>query len=333
MNIIQITERFPSELAAIEFFERRRWGKKPKCAYCKSDNVSRRTKDFRFKCYDCDKTSGVTVNTHLHKTRIPLKTWLLAFSIITDAKKGLSALQLQRNLDISYPTAFKMYHKIRDIMTLENISIELDGILEMDETYIGPRKPRPFNTGKTVKPSKRTQIPELDERIEELKEEGINFKRGKGNPAKSAQHLKRGRGTLKIPVVGIVERDGNVVAEVMRTLTYENLKAMVQKYVDEDQSVLVTDQLRAYNKIQSIIEHVKIDHERLYSYKGVNTNTIESFWAIIERQIMGQHHHVSVKYLPKYVAETVFKFNNRHIDDMFETLVKKCMLKTLKKIA
>ena len=63
----------------------------------------------------------------------------------------------------------------------------------------------------------------------------------------------------------------------------------------------------------------------MFSYKGLNTNTIESFWAIIERQIVGQHHHVDLKYLEKYVAETVFKFNNRKDDDMFETLVYNAM--------
>lgn len=325
MNIIQIIEKFPTELSVVEFFERKRWGKKPRCSYCDSDNVSKRTKDFRYKCYNCNKTGSVTVNTHLHNTRMPLKTWLFAFSIITDAKKGLSALQLQRNLNISYPTAFAMYHKIREIMALENSNIELDGIVEMDETYVGG-KPRFFNTGKTVKPTEKIKLPHLDRRIKELKQEGINFNAGRGNPAKSSEFVKRGRGTKKIPIVGIVERDGNVIAEVMRTLNYDNLRSMVEKYVDEDDAVLVTDEYRGYNKIERIIEHVKIDHQKLYSYKGVNTNTIESFWAIIKRQIIGQHHKVSLKYLPKYVAEIVFKFNNRKKDDMFETLVIKSML-------
>ena len=77
--------------------------------------------------------------------------------------------------------------------------------------------------------------------------------------------------------------------------------------------------------MKKIIDHIKIDHSMMYSYKGVNSNTIESFWAIIERQIVGQHHHVDLKYLEKYVAETVFKFNNRKDDDMFETLVYNAM--------
>jgi len=73
------------------------------------------------------------------------------------------------------------------------------------------------------------------------------------------------------------------------------------------------------------MNHIAINHFKLYSYRGLNTNTIESFWAIIERQIKGQHHHVDLKYLEKYVAEAVFKFNNRNNDTMFITLIGNAM--------
>lgn len=275
------------------------------------------------------KTFSVTVGTKLEGTKIPLKTWLYAFAIITDAKKGVSALQLQRNLGMSYPTAWAMYHKIRGLMTIENDDLnDFTGVVEMDETYIGG-KPRPFNDGTTKLPiNKRTVIPELDERLKELREVGIKLKRGRGNPAKSDIDPKRGRGTSKAKVVGIVQRDGNVIAQVMKSIKYEDLKAMVEKHVDKEDAILITDEYTGYNKMSRIIEHIKIDHERLYSYKGINTNSIESFWAIIKRQIIGQHHQVSVKHLPKYVAETVFKYNNRKVDDMFETLVANALLPT-----
>lgn len=327
MNLIELSDKIPTELHAIEYFERLRFGKIVRCVYCNSQNLSTRNKDLRHNCKDCGKTTAVTVNTELHDTRLPLKTWLYAIAIITDAKKGISAKQLERNLGIHYETAWTLYHKLRNLMIQENESIEdLEGIVEMDETYVGG-KPRPFNDGTTKMPyNKETVIPELDSRLKELKDEGIIIKRGKGNPAKSDVNPKRGRGTNKIPVVGIVQRDGNVVAQVMQKLTTKNLSDMLSKYVNEDDSVLITDEYRGYNKIDEIIEHVKIDHQRLYSYKGINTNTIESFWAIIKRQIIGQHHQVSVKHLPKYVAEVVFKYNNRKKDDMFETLVKKCII-------
>lgn len=324
MNLIEINDNFPDELSAIKHFEKIRWGKTPKCAYCSSTNIGKRTKDHRLHCRSCKKSFSVTTNTNLHNTRLPLKTWLYAFAIVTDAKKGVSAKQLERNLGVHYETAWTMGHKIRSLMEIENLEIELSGILEMDETYVGG-KPRKFNDGTTSSVRKAYKLPELDERISELKKAGIKLKRGRGNPAKSDVEPKRGRGTNKIPVVGIVSRNGDVIAEVMQKTKYSDLKKLVNKYVDKEDSIMITDEYTGYKRFSEIIEHIKIDHEKLYSYKGINTNSIESFWAIVKRGIIGQYHQVSLKYLPNYVTEFVFKYNNRRIDDMFETLVKNSM--------
>lgn len=272
----------------------------------------------RFHCKNCRRSYSVTTKTKLHDTRLPLKTWLYSFSIVTDAKKGISALQLQRNIGVSYPTAHRMYMKIRDLM-YEPVP-KLQEIVEMDETFIGG-KPRPFPNPDCLKPKKREQ---LDTQISELRKQGVLFKTGSRKVA-CAVNVKRGRGTKKIPVVGIVQRDGDVVAQVMKDLTAQNLKDMVSKHVDTNEAVIVTDSYKGYNKLHTIIEHVKIDHSKMYSYKGVNTNTIESFWAVVERGIMGTYHKVSPKYLPKYVQEFVFKWNNRKKDDMFETLAENAM--------
>lgn len=321
MNIIEITDKFPTELDAIKYFEKVRWGKNIKCPFCNSVKYGKRNKDHRFHCKGCNKSFSVTSKTQIHNTRLPVRRWLFAFSVITDAKKGLSALQLQRNLDISYPTAWGMYHKIRTFMD-EPID-KLEDIVEIDETYVGG-KPRP--SGISVNYSQKKMV-ELDKKIEALEEKhGVEFINPEAKKKKFATGVKRGRGTKKIPVVGIVEREGNVVAQVMRSLTTENLKKMVQKNVEEEEAVLITDEFKSYNKLEKIIDKISIEHQKkVYSYKGVNTNTIESFWAIIKRGIIGQYHSVSPKYLPNYIEEFVFKFNNRKEDDMFETLVKNSM--------
>lgn len=324
MNLLDISNKFPDELSTRKYFEQIRWGKTPKCAYCGSKTIGERNSDFRFHCKKCQRSFSVTTNTRLHNTRLPLKNWLYSFAIVSDAKKGISAKQLERNLGVSYETAWNIGHKIRELMIVENEKIELSGILEMDETYIGG-KPRKFNDGTTSDVRKQFKIPALDERIKELKDAGISLRRGRGNSAKSAVNPKRGRGTAKIPVAGIVERSGNVIAEVMTKTTYTDLKKLVNKHVDKEDSLMITDEYKGYNRFSEIIEHIKIDHEKLYSYKGVNTNSIESFWAIVKRGIIGQYHQVSLKYLPNYVAEFVFKYNNRKEDDMFETLVKNSM--------
>jgi transposase-like protein len=322
MNIVEIAKNFPTPQHSIDFFEKTRWNGSVMCPHCKHNGVSPRQSDFRYKCQRCRKNFSVTTNTYLHHTHIPLQTWLFAFSVISDAKKGLSALQLQRNLDIgSYETAHTLYHTIRNIMAEEKIDL-LDNVIEMDEAFIGGRPRKPNVKAPLSEDGKKY----LKERTAEVKAQGYNLSPIKGNSATVDLDTKRGRGSQKqVPLAGIVQRDGAVIAEVMDSLGAKKLEDLVQKHVDTIDTLLITDQYKGYNGMKKIIEHIKIDHSKLYSYNGVNTNTIESFWAVVERGIMGQYHHVSLKYLPKYVVEFCFKFNNRNYDDMFETLVKAAM--------
>lgn len=321
MNLFQILEQFPDEKSTYNYFEQIRWNNKPKCCHCSSVKVSRRYDDFRYHCTDCRKRFSVLTNTYLHNTRMPLQKWLLAFAVVSDSKKGLSALQLQRNIGVTYVTAFKMSHKIRDIMAEEKIEM-LEEVTEMDETFIGgrPRKPN-------VKiPLNKQEKGYLDDKAEFVKLAGFNLNAKKGNPAYEDVETKRGRGSQKqIPVVGVVQRDGAVIAEVMKKLTAKNLESLVERTVNSENSIIISDKYKGYNKLHKIIEHIKIDHNKIYSYRGINTNTIESFWAIVERGIMGTYHQVSLKYLPKYIVEFCFKYNNRQYDDMFETLCKASM--------
>ena len=320
MNLIKIADTFPTETEATNYFEYVRWDNKPTCCHCGSKNASKRYVDFRYFCNGCRMKFSVTSDTYLHHTRLSLRVWLMCFALISDAKKGISALQLHRNLGITPKTAWKMYHQVREIMSDGHII--LDGIVEMDETYVGG-KPRKFQSAKYTGAMDYNEY--LEDKLEDL---SGSFTFDTNPPKKNGliENAPRGRGTAKVPVVGIVQRDGNVVAEVMKKTNWKNFKAMVQKYVDMDESVLITDEFKAYSKFDTIIEHIKIDHSKMYSYKGLNTNSIESFWAIVKRGIIGQYHSVSEKYLPNYIEEFCFKYNNRRYDDMFETLVFNSML-------
>lgn len=326
MSPIAIANKFPTELSVIEFLENVRWNGNTKCPHCKSSNIGNRGKDYRLRCKSCNRRFSVKSGTLMENTRIPFKTWLMGVAIICDAKKGISALQLSRNLEITYKSAWLMYHRLREFMSIETKSVKLDGIVEMDETYVGG-KPRRYQSAVYSDVAKKSKkIPILDHKIKELSDKfdfqpTIPYKKN-ANTEKS----KRGRGTSKTPIVGIVNRDGDVVAEIMFNTGAINLKKMVQKYVILDNSVLITDEYKGYSRLNAIIEHVKIDHNLMYSYRGLNTNTIESFWAIVKRSIMGQYHHVSDEYLTRYIDEFCFKYNNRKIDDMFETIVKIMML-------
>ena len=118
MTIVEIANKYPAETDVIKYFELKRWGKSGvKCVYCHSKKISDDLNNKRRICRNCGKSFSVTVNTQLHDTRLPLKTWMISFSIICNAKKGISALQLSRDLGVHYETAWNMRNKIRGWMS------------------------------------------------------------------------------------------------------------------------------------------------------------------------------------------------------------------------
>lgn len=319
MTLIEIAVNFKNDLDFIEHAERVRWQGNIICPKCQSDKVSDRHYDHRRKCKTCQKSFSVTTDTHFHASRIPLRTWYMALALVTDAKKGISAKQIERNLGLNYKTAYRIGMVLRKAMKIENDEIQLEGVVEMDETYTGgkPRKAAFFNATKDDVKQLNKNIKKLERKYDLDQSDAY-----KKNPTFS----KRGRGTKKIPVAGIVERNGNVVAKVMTKLTHKELRKMVEKNVNLDNSLLITDEYKGYNKMDKIIDHIRIDHTKMYSYRGINTNTIESFWAIIKRGIKGQYHQVSPEKLPEYIEEFVFKYNNRKDNKlMFDSLLQNCL--------
>ncbi len=163
MNIIQIFEWFPDQESCVAHLEAARWKGEPKCPYCGSANTApsndaRR----RHRCYDCKTSFSVTVGTIFHRTHLPLQKWFLAIMLMLNAKKGLSALQLSRDLDVNKNTAWRIAMQIKRAMTQAEHRLLLAGIVEMDETFIGgkPRKGTkgdgPARTATSAPPSSAT---------------------------------------------------------------------------------------------------------------------------------------------------------------------------------
>jgi transposase-like protein len=247
MDIIEIFEDFPDQKSCLTLLESLRWQDKPKCPYCKSVNQTPLKKEHRYHCNSCNTSFSVTVGTIFHKTHLPLQKWLLAISLILNAKKGLSARQLGRHLKINRNTAWRISMKIRDAMYEPEQRNLLQGIVEMDETYVGARRPR------------KTQRQRM---------EGKNF--------------KGGQGTKKIPVIGIVERYGKVRAKVVkrRPVTHKKLSQLVRDSVDLEKSILVTDESRLYRRMNRLLPHKSVNHSIEYANGWIHTNSIESFWAL-----------------------------------------------------
>ena len=272
------------EKTAVEFFERHRWGSDTGCPRCGSTNVYQmsdrktgvRNKDYRWRCRDCKRMYTVRTGTIFEETRLPLRHWCFAFWKACASKKGVSALQISRECEISYKSALFLMHRIRYAMAYGHMlppARKLSGTVEVDETYVGgkPRYP------------------------------------GKG---------KRGRGTAKTPVLGIVERGGDVRFEVMDRVTAATLEHAVAEHVDTD-SRLITDELNAYIRVgRHYRKHDRIKHkDRQYVRGDVHTNTVEGTFALLKRGIYGTYHSVSKKHLHRYLGEFAFRYNRRGIND------------------
>jgi len=166
------------------------------------------------------------------------------------------------------------------------------------------------------------EFPKLLTGLVEIDETYIGGKPKKGNDPYVSTNNKRGRGTSKIPLVGLVSRETKqVVIMVEKELTGEKLSGLVRKFVDPDNATVISDEYRGYNSLNKFIKHYRINHQINFANGFIHINNIEGFWAILKRGIVGQFHKVSVKYLPMYLAEFSFRFNHRKTDSIFEHIL------------
>lgn len=286
MNIHEIHKRFPTQKNCIEHLAYLRWKDSVYCPSCGTENVTQFKNELRWHCNKENKSFSVLKDTIFEATRLPLQKWFYAIHLMLSAKKGISVLQLSRNMNVAYNTAWYMSMRIRCAMADQTHILE--GIIQSDSTYVG---------GKPRKPNKQTT---------KIKN-------------------KRGKGTKKEQIIGYVEQKPGgkvVVKHIKKDVETVELLKLLKKNIKLDKSILITDEGKEYTKeFDKIVQKLTIKHKQQFSKNGINTNTIESFWAIIKRGITGQYHHLSKRYLPFYIAEFAYRYNNRNNPKMFaETL-------------
>jgi transposase-like protein len=285
------------EAAAVAFMEEQRWGDTPACPRCGDTDVVQmkaadgtRNARFLWRCHGCKKQFTVRVGTIMEDSPIPIRHWCLAFFRACSSKKGISALQIQRETHLTYRSALFMMHRIRWAMAPANEKeSKLRGTVEFDETYVGGR-PR------------LKSFHHWDGRVK------------KGPPADFEDR--------KTQVIAGVERGGRVHARVVIDRKEKMLKDQVREMVDPS-ARLMTDESTVYKGLGSEFAggHDTVHHRRYeYVRDDVTTNTIEGFFAGLKRQIGGTHHSVSKKHLHRYVAESEFKYNSRDLDDSQRTV-------------
>ena len=149
-----------------------------------------------------------------------------------------------------------------------------------------------------------------------------------GKPRYRNGNNKRGRGTKKTMVVGAVQRKGNVIASPYDKFNQSKVRDMVIENIDLSNSSICTDEYRVYNKLHNLSKHSKVNHGRREYVNGeTHTNTIEGFWALVERAHYGQHHHYSKRYTNHYIGEAVFKYNNRNNNgqEIFDKIINRVL--------
>lgn len=271
------------------YLEQMRWPDGPHCPKCGAPEPWKVTRKSRTKnvarslycCRVCKRQFTATVGTIFEDSKLPLSKWLAAIYLMSSSKKGISAHQLHRTLEITYRSAWFMAHRIREAMT-DKVRPLLTGTVEADESYIGG-KPRGHY-------AQRGKALTMSERIK------IAFEK-------------------KTPVLGILERGGMVRTLAMPNINKRDVQRVLQENIDLKRARLMTDEHPLYGGISRKLPHNMIRHLSEYVRGEIHTQGIENYWSILKRGVYGVFHHVDAGYLPCYLNEFEFRFNRRKVTD------------------
>ncbi len=276
------------------YLEKMRWSNGVHCPKCGENSpytITRKQPGKNsvkslYKCRSCKRQFTATVGTVFEDSHIPLNKWFAGIYLMCASKKGISAHQLHRQLDITYKSAWFMCHRVREAMRDKRL-LPLTGTIEADETYIGGKQRGHWT---------------LRERIQDEIKMGIRPKH---------RHPRMD----KAVVLGILERDGKVRTKHIKQMNQRTAKEVLTNNVEFSKSRLVTDSNHAYKQIKHHLQHDIIKHEEAYVNGDIHTQGIENYWSILKRGLYGVFHHVDAEYLSNYLNEFEFRFNRRKITD------------------
>ena len=295
-----LAPEFRDEDAAREHLEKSRWPDGPVCPHCGLVNEASRiipgsdsdTRKGLWRCNDCKKQFTVTIDSIFEDSHIPLHKWLLAIHLMGSSKKGISAHQLMRNLEIgSYRSAWFMAHRIRWALTRDPAKGVFRGIVEADETYIGGKARCGSHS---TKPGQRPQ----------------DYK----SPVEN-----------KAAVVSVLQRGGSVRSTHVQRVTAKTIRPIIEALVAED-AHLMTDDSTVLKSAGKNRRHFQVNHSakeyvRREDGECITTNSVEGYFSILKRGNYGVYHHWSKKYLGQYLREFDWRYNVRKLDDRARAVV------------
>lgn len=276
------SRQFADPQVAHDYFVALRWPNGIACPRmgCGSADISAIKNRNAWRCRDCKRHFSVKVNTVFEDSPIGFDKWLPAMWLLSANRNGISSCELARGLGVTQKTAWFMLHRLRLSMQTETFD-KLSGEVEADEAYIG---------GKFQSMNNRRR-------------------RAIEKAGKSAY-------SSKAPVFGIVERKGRVRAWAVPDLTHKSLLPKLVNSIDQD-ATLYTDTSKLYTDVNNyVLRHESVNHMMNEYVRGdAHVNNIEAFWAVLKRTIGGTYTHVNQRHLDRYLAEQVYRFNERENTD------------------
>jgi transposase-like protein len=283
-SFYQMLEVLPNDNACRLFLEDLRWNGTPVCPHCGSVNDGHyklRTKgEFKglYKCKDCRERFTVTIGTMFEGSHVPLRKWFIAIYIFTSHKKGISSIQLGKDLGITQKSAWFVLSRLRNNFQAKT-NLKFEGVIQADESFLGGKN-------KNKHASKKTE-------------------NAQGRSIKD-----------KTPVFGIIENGNQVYTQVIADTKASTLKPIIEKLV-EIGSIVVSDEWVGYTGLNKDFKHEVVNHKsnEFKNEVGFHTNGIEGFWSLLKRGIYGIYHQTSAKHLNKYCDEFAFRYNTRKVTE------------------